>query len=442
VFYLKDVAQEGKVQVRFRKPGYSPVMFVQQPGGEKGWVVAMDRRTYFEGVVRGPDGKPAANALIRADQGPKCSPGPGYVITTVWTETRADAAGRYRLYVQPDEYQFEVKAPGVGVARLPKTGIGHGQAREFDVRLQTGVTFRALAVGAETEKPLAGVRLWSWRHKDVEGRSDAKGEVAIPEMLPGRFQFDVECPGYVRWWSDEAASEWNRRRIDNAKLGWQRNFDNLDFDLRPDMPKVKIVLEKGARVRGTVVDPDGKPVAGATVAPALTGTGNSLTGDTRFSVQTKADGSFEVLLPASNEAKYNLVAHDGKYGEWRRWANGVLPPFQTKPGQDITDVKLTLTKPARVKGKVVDGQGRPVANREVRAHAADKRENRYYDPTVTTRADGTFELRFVRPGEQFIQAAPFWLRAEDAPGKSTRRLTLKPGETVEGVELVAEDRPG
>jgi hypothetical protein len=437
VFLLENVAQEGKVQVRFRKPGYSPVMFVQQPAGVAGWVVAMDTKTYFEGTVRGPDGKPAPGAQIRADQGPKGAR--GVVITNIWTDTKADAKGRYRLCVQPDAYEFHVKAPGVGVARLPKQAIGQGQGVQLDIALEPGVTFRAVTVDAETGKPVPGVRLWHWQHKDVEGRSDAKGEVVIGEMLPGSFEFSIEAAGYTRWWSEQAKSEWNRRSIAKPELNWQRNFDDVDYDLRPGMAPVKIELERGVRVRGKVVDPEGKPVAGATVAPALTGSGNSLTGDTRFSVETGADGGFEVLLPASGKARYNLVAHDGKYEEWRKWANGVLPPLRTTPGQEIAGVVLTLSRPAAVRGKVVDARGKPVAGREVRAQAADKRENRYYDPTTTTRADGTFELRFIRPGEQFIQVAPFWLRAEEAPARGTKRLELKAGATVEGVELVAED---
>ena len=60
---------------------------------------------------------------------------------------------------------------------------------------------------------------------------------------------------------------------------------------------------------------------------SLTGTGNSLTGDTRFSVVTDAAGRFTMSLPASGDRDYNLVAHDGKYGERRIWAIGVLPPF-------------------------------------------------------------------------------------------------------------------
>ena len=77
---------------------------------------------------------------------------------------------------------------------------------------------------------------------------------------------------------------------------------------------------------------------------------------------------------------------------------------------------LLLTRPARVRGRVVDGNGSPIADREVRASAADRLENRYYDPSVKTAADGTFELKFIRPGEQFIQIAPFWLDARQARG--------------------------
>ena len=144
-----------------------------------------------------------------------------------------------------------------------------------------------------------------------------------------------------------------------------------------------------------------------------------------------------MTLPASGAAEYNLVAHDGKYQEWRMWANGVLPPVKTTPGQGIDGVTLSLTRPAVVRGRVVDADGKPVAGREVRAHAADKRENRYYDPTTATAADGTFELKFVRPAGQFVQVYPFWMDAEQAPAGTSKTLELKPGEVVEGIKLVA-----
>src|SRR5271170_1834924 len=105
-----------------------------------------------------------------------------------------------------------------------------------------------------------------------------------------------------------------------------------------------------------------------------------------------------MLLPASGGHDYNLIVHDGGYGQWRKWANGVLPPIRTKPGQELNDITLTLTRPAVVRGKVVDADGNPVANREVRTVGGDLQENRYYDPTVKTDKNGNFALKYVRPG--------------------------------------------
>jgi protocatechuate 3,4-dioxygenase beta subunit len=143
------------------------------------------------------------------------------------------------------------------------------------------------------------------------------------------------------------------------------------------------MFERVVTVTGRVIDPDGKPVADATVTPVLSGTGNSLTGDTRFSVQTREDSRFEVVLPASDRRDYNLIAHDCKYGQWRTWANGVLPPFRTKPGKSLRDIEIQLTRSATVRGRLLDKSGQPLSGRQVRASAADQLENRYYDRTVT-----------------------------------------------------------
>ncbi|MDR3619077.1 MAG: carboxypeptidase regulatory-like domain-containing protein [Paludisphaera borealis] len=433
VFRLRKLDKGEKVEVVVRKAGYTPKLFLTQPVGQAGWVVVLGNKTYFEGRVTGPDGKPVAGALLRANNGPKQAE--GVRITEIWTEAKSGDDGRYRLYAQPDVYDIQVRIPGVGVARLPETPLGPDEARPLDIHLEPGVTFRAKLVDSLTGAPVPGVRLWDWQQPGVEGRSDKDGVVTIADMLPGRFNFQLDAPGFTRWWSEEAVSEWNRRHIDESRGGWQRNFDHLDFDLKTGIAPVAITLERGATVTGKVVDPDGKPVAGATVAPALTGTGNSLTGDTRFSVTTDKNGGFRVVLPASGDRDYNLIAHDGKYQEWRNWANGVLPPFRTKPGDAIDDVEIRLTRPATVRGRVTDAQGRPIEGRDVRASAADRLENRYYDPTVKTASDGTYELKFIRPGEQFIQVSPFWLDARQAPEGTSRAETLAAGASKDGVDF-------
>ncbi|MES1213738.1 MAG: carboxypeptidase-like regulatory domain-containing protein, partial [Singulisphaera sp.] len=287
-FRLKGFDRDEKVEVIFSKPGYSPETFMQLPTGVPGWVVALGNETFWEGTVLGAEGNPVKGALVRANQGPKR--GSGFRRSELWTETRTDEQGRYRLYLQPDAYEVEVKAAAGGVARLKREPISYGEHRKLDIQLEPGVNLQITCVDAQTGAPVSHVRLHHWQKKDLNARSGEDGSVILSNLLPGRFEFNVDAKGYARWWSAEALSPWNRKSIDKPDLHWQRNFDSLDFDLSPGMKPVTIVLERGVHIRGRIVDPDGKPVAGATAAPALTGTGNSLTGDTRFSVLTDESG--------------------------------------------------------------------------------------------------------------------------------------------------------
>ena len=140
------------------------------------------------------------------------------MITEIWTEARTDAEGRYRMYAQDDVYDIQVRVPGVGVARLAGTPLSADEAKRLDIPLERGVVFRARAVDSETGQPVEGVRLWHWQHPGIEGRSGKDGIVTIPDMLPGRFNFQVDATGYTRWWSDRAASPWSRRSTED---GWE-----------------------------------------------------------------------------------------------------------------------------------------------------------------------------------------------------------------------------
>ncbi len=58
------------------------------------------------------------------------------------------------------------------------------------------------------------------------------------------------------------------------------------------------------------------------------------------------------------------------------WANGVVALFQTqKPGDIRNNVDIELTRPAIVRGQVLNRCGKPVMHREVRATPADRRED-------------------------------------------------------------------
>jgi len=435
-FYISGFKPEQKtVEIEFRKEGFTPKYVIKQPLGFKNAVVVLGSKTYFEGIVSGSDGRAVAGAAIKTVTGPTTFD--GYVHGEVPTECKSDKNGYYRLYVQADIYDVQVKAEQ-GAVRLQNVRINKDEAKKLDLKLSEAVTFLAKVIDSQTKEPVSGLRLFHWSHPGIEGISDSNGFIRIPNMLPGKFDFWAESKEYCRWWSEDCLSEWNRYKIDDEKTGWQRNFDTLDFDLKNEMQPVTITVEKGVKITGKVVDPTGNPVAGATATLAKTGSGNSITGDTRYSFTTDANGNFEMMVPASKKAKYNVMAHDGKYNQWRSWANGVLEPIVTNPGDVIENVTITLTQPGTVKGTVVDSSGSPVPNHQVRASALDKLENRYYDPTARTDADGNFEIKFIRPGKHYIQAYPFWLSAEQAPEGTSRIVTVSEKQLLEGVKLIVE----
>lgn len=468
-FHLGITAESGDEHhqvVRFIKPGYAPYLVSDWKLGRIRRDVVLETKTYFEGVVRRPDGQPAADVLIRANQGPK-EDNPAAVISEIWTETRTDAAGKYKLLVQPDSYAVEIRVPGVGAARVPKAGeksddddansralpkpvrpkirIASHEAKTLDIQLTPGVEFRARIVDGATGKPIPGVRLWHWQYPGVEGRSDAMGLVTIATMPECEFTFMIESPGYLRGWSPEIPERWKELVTEGPRRGPASPTiavdEGLPFDLTLDMPQVTITLEPCVKVTGHVRDPEGRPVAGATVAPVRSGKATSLTGDTRYSVATKDDGSFTVELPPDDGQKYNLTVHDGEYGQWRLWANGVGPVFEANAGQKIDALDLRLTRAGIVRGRVVDSLGKPVAKVYVQTTATDWLESNYYNPSIRSDDEGRFELRFVRPGRHLVHG---WMRVRDSEkdGPKYRAVDVKPGEiaNVGDVFIPPEDQ--
>ena len=99
-------------------------------------------------------------------------------------------------------------------------------------------------------------------------------------------------------------------------------------------------------------------------------------------------------------------------------------------------MEIRLQRPCVIRGKAVDDTGNPLVDREVRAAAKAQNDNRYYVPTTRTDAEGNFELKFVAPGEHYVQAAPFWLDPAEAPEGSTQVVVAAVDAPVEGVTLV------
>src|SRR5258708_3654490 len=66
-FHLKKFMGRRELELRISKEGFSPWYEPRQPCGVGDLKVALGNKTYFEGTVYSSDGKPIADALVRAD---------------------------------------------------------------------------------------------------------------------------------------------------------------------------------------------------------------------------------------------------------------------------------------------------------------------------------------------------------------------------------------
>jgi beta-lactamase regulating signal transducer with metallopeptidase domain/protocatechuate 3,4-dioxygenase beta subunit len=428
--------------IYFSKVGYTPNYFASTSNAPD-WTIQLGNKTYLEGTVTSPDGKPVADALVLAKFN-RTGDGGSFVMYAITTETRTDQEGRFCVHLKPDRYDVQVYAKGVGAGRQSNVIVAKDTAASCNIQLHPSIHFEANVVDSVTGEPVEGFVLYTWEGPVTAGKSNKEGRLIIDDLAPGKLRFHCgggeprESKGRVtyrpapfgRWWSDAAEVQWER--FEPGESGFQPNFDDLTFNLAVGMKPVKIVAERAVTITGAVTDPNGDPVAGASVDPARTGSGNSLSGDTRFRVSTDRKGNYRAIIPASGTGRYNLTTHDGKYEQTRNWANGVTEPFQTKPGQVIEHLDLQLTRPAVIRGTIFHGSV-PAANVEVQTTSADLLENRYYNPSTKTNADGSYELKFVRGGKHIVQVEPFFLLPSQNPYSIP--VEVESGGLREGVDI-------
>lgn len=422
------------------REGYGQrIIFSARQGAEKR-LILLSKLTYFEGIVTDPEGQPVADALIRAicdvaDERRR--------VTDVQTETRSNADGTYRLCVTSNRYNLQVIAPARGVAGLTGVRIWHHMERKVRIKLGKAVRFEARVIDHQTRQPVEGFVLYRNSPPQIDMRSDKQGRIVIDDLIPGplvfqcgggdRIQFGsafrYEPGSFGRWWSEDATDplqhfDPGQAAGPQSSLGpWRRNFDSLSFDLKPDMQPITILVEAGVTISGRVTDPDGHPVEGATVMAIWTGANNTLSGDNRFRASSDKQGRYQIVIPASHEAQYHLVAHDGSYDQWRQWANGISKPIQTNPGETVNNFDLQLERPGIIKGQIVQN-GNPVANANVNV-ADDRHLEPMLSPRGTTDEEGYFEIKCVRPDKYMLYFAGRAIKG------ARSGISVEPGEVVD-----------
>ncbi len=424
----------------------------------------------LKGVVKDQlSGKPVGGCTVTLKPPFSC----GFTRTAT-----TDDAGRFSIvHVPPGEYEagaasgthYEPPTRGAFLER-PEFPLTAGQSsfREITIRPMTTVVGRVLrhdgqpAVGA-----LAGMQaFWDMdrKHQYQRSQADAEGRFLIRTgRLNETLKVVSECGGFAQ-----------------IKLMGAVEGETLDLgDVR---------LSATINIRGTVRDPDGKPVTGVSVSCVAGpgGSGRAVTDDDgRFDLGRLALGTdhvdslpVKILAPRSQTpGVVILVQGEGtpspKPDPNTRYFHHQELKLKATPGKEFElDVTLKPAESLAFSGRIVDSAGKPLAGARVVCFAGDARKTWYrrFMPDLnisggdisfhslvqigmaTSDADGKWIIRTVRQNADDLRLGHHASQPETSrysigvigPRRQTkliRDITIEEHAAPRSIEIVLPERP-
>jgi protocatechuate 3,4-dioxygenase beta subunit len=446
------------------------------------------------GVVADISGGPIARAQVRARNwsGGGMSP-----------PVETDEQGRFAMWVRPGRATVSAEADGYAGG----SDDGHAPGT-FEILMTPESSLAGIVVDARTGAPVAGVRVvaetpgWGgFFGRDLEAAdiTDERGAFRVTRIEPGRYRVTarsahgygvsdgsslvglgqhvdgvviklhpaIRVSGTVVRPDKTVCTEASVSLTDKAKdrqvwAGaepdgtlyvegvlpgtYSVEASCEDHQSREDYPKIVVADQDvdglvwevvgGATVRGRVLTASGAPVEDARIwARTVGGPARAQTG---WGVaRSDTDGSYEMTGLKAGRFKLEVRSDAGNAPD-EGWTVEVAANANLE--QD-----LVLEDGGSITGIVVDAQGAPVADISVRAMPVSGRWG-WGSDSATTRADGTFVLDTLRPGEYRVIAQRDWSDQLRKPGstdddKQGEKVSVVLGKPAT-VKLVVESQSG
>jgi protocatechuate 3,4-dioxygenase beta subunit len=439
---LPDPSSAAVVQAA--SPEHMPASETVQPapGGQPaGPAFALLPAAVVDGAVMDAEGRPVSGAevLVLPKPGGRLSMAR---LAEAARPARSDARGLFRFRVASRMlHEIRAEHEGFPPASVEVPALEPRTVRK-DVRivLERGRTAFGRVVDTR-EQPIAGARvvlqpvaeadesemfmIGSFHEggSDFEGTTDATGRFEIGRLRAGRFDLIARAQGFAPMAVRGVAVQ--GKAASRVDLG-------------------TVVLPPGLTVEGTVVDPQGRPIAeaGVSAMPADFMSARAFL-ERGEPLKTGPDGRF--AIPGLRE---------GTRIDLRAWKDGYVEG--TAGGVDIPaagPVRIVLEPGVRIAGRVVSGDGKPVADAMVATFSGEGGTGLMGMRGLRRGMSGTdeqgrFELTGIEPGKLVLRAsAPGYLageaRVEAVAGQTPEevRIVLRTGAVVTGKVVGPDGAP-
>lgn len=364
--------------------------------------ITLESGVTIEGRVTDSKGRPLEGAQVSAIPFVDSMASGTFEVTSLKPMV-AGADGNFRVegLKRGERYDLSARHPGHAPATAP--GV-EAPAEDLRIVLQTARTLSGRVVGPERE-PVPGAEIQAREESRVtsEGSgittistrplavTDAEGRFRIGELEAGTLNLVV------------SARKYRTRRLEGFRVPDE------------DVDSLEIVLDRGARLEGRVVDGEGEPVVRARLEARLQNREGFSDPDSEPLTVSGEDGSYR--LEGLETAQYRIVVESPTHGQ----TDAVTAIF---PGTNRLDI--VFERGVEVTGRAVDESGTPVADAAILLQAIPS--GRGFD-TVSS-ADGTFRFPAVRDGLFRLAGQARGFAEASAP----REIQIS-GQPLSGLEL-------
>ncbi|MGD0461034.1 MAG: carboxypeptidase-like regulatory domain-containing protein [Tepidisphaeraceae bacterium] len=248
---------------------------------------------------------------------------------------------------------------------------GSAQTRAQPIHLQLAASISGRVGYESTTRPAAGVVVLArWNDGDIEHAvTGADGSYVLKRLRAGEYNICLNLGGSMQ-------ESWTAAANVNLAVAAGETKTNANFTLIP-----------GVVLSGKVLSADdSKPIGG--VPLGIYDLAHPRNGGLVQSISTDANGSFSIRVPPGEQNVY--IMSDTPANGFGRPINDEKDITIPAGGTASIEFRLPRTIMASVKGKVVDPDGKPVANASVYLFSEEP-TLRFNRNAITTGADGTFQ---------------------------------------------------